>query len=186
MNLETLIESTCFAHSKQVSMISALMAESAGYPPGEISAIRQAALYHDIGKSDIPEQILNKPGALTPEEYEIVKTHTARGYSKITDAVNVLSIAADVCRDHHERPDGSGYCGMTDREIHPYSKIISVADVFDALYSRRSYKEAWDMEKIREFFSTQSGKQFDAGFVKLLFAKMGEILALYPNPPEYA
>ena len=182
MNLDTLVENTCFAHSRQVSKISALLAECAGYSPDQAAIIEQAALYHDIGKSDIPEYILNKPGALTPEEFAVVKTHTALGYDKIRDTINILSAAADVCRDHHERPDGAGYRGMTN--IHPYTKLISVADVFDALYSKRAYKAGWSVAEIRDYFKACSGTQFDEGIVALLFSVIDRILLLYQ--PENA
>ena len=179
MNIETLINHTCYAHSRQVSKISALLAENAGYSPDETSLIEQAALYHDIGKTDIPENILNKPGSLTPEEFAVVKTHTVLGYAQITDTINILTIAADVCRDHHERPDGAGYGGVSGRNIHPYTKLITVADVFDALYSKRAYKEAWGMTEIQSFFQAQAGTQFDSGLVMLLFSIIDKILPLY-------
>jgi len=179
MTLETLTNQTYYAHSRQVSKICALLAERAGYSRDEIAIIEQAALYHDIGKTGIPEQILNKPGALTPEEFAVVKTHTELGYSKIMETVHILTVAAGVCRDHHERPDGTGYSGMTGRDIHPYSQLISVVDVFDALYSKRPYKEAWDIVRIRDFFSAQSGRQFDAGLVALLFSIIHIVLPLY-------
>jgi putative nucleotidyltransferase with HDIG domain len=179
MNLDALVESACYTHSRQVSKICAMLAEKAGDPPEEAAVIEQAALYHDIGKTDIPAWILNKPGALTPEEYSVVKTHTALGYNRIMDAISVLSVAADVCRDHHERPDGAGYERRAGVELHPYTKLISTADVFDALYSKRAYKEAWDIARIREFFLAQSGTQFDAGAVQLLFSAIDNVLSLY-------
>lgn len=179
MKLESLLESTHFDHSRQVSRISAVLAVSAGYTPEETALIEQAALYHDVGKTDIPQQVLNKPGALTTEEFELVKTHTLLGYKKILDTINILSVAADVCRDHHERPDGTGYAGIAARDIHPYTRLISVADVFDALYSKRAYKEAWELPKIQSFFLSQSGTQFDAETVKLLLSVIGKVLQLY-------
>jgi putative nucleotidyltransferase with HDIG domain len=185
MNLDGLVKDACFAHSRQVSKISALLAQRAGYAQDEVMVIEQAALYHDIGKTDIPSEILNKPGALTQMEYEIVKTHTALGYERIAEAAKTLTIAAMVCREHHERPDGSGYSGMTATGIHPYSKLIAVADVFDALYSRRAYKESWGIPEIRRYFSEQSGTQFDAEIVQILLLAVENILALY-REDEYA
>ena len=179
MNLDTLIEGTCFDHSRQVARISTVLAQKAGYTPSETAAIEQAALYHDIGKTSIPDAILNKPGPLTPEEFAVVKTHTELGYQKIAEAVGILTVAGDVCRDHHERPDGAGYGGLCGSAIHPYAKLISVADVFDALYSKRAYKDAWDIARIRAFFQAQAGTQFDAEAVKLLFSALGLILPLY-------
>ena len=179
MNLNSLVESTCFTHSRQVSKISELLAERAGYTSDEAAIIGQAALYHDIGKTEIPVHILNKPGALTSEEFEVVKTHTTLGFNKINETIDILSIAADICRDHHERPDGAGYGGVSEGDIHPYTKLITVADVFDALYSKRAYKEAWDIDRIRTFFREQAGAQFDAVIVTLLLSILDKILSLY-------
>lgn len=179
MKLDALVEETQYQHSHMVSKISALLAESAGYAPDEVTLIEQAALYHDIGKNDIPRDILNKPGSLTPEEFALVKTHTAHGYNRITDAIGAMSVAAEVCREHHERQDGSGYNGLTDAEIHPYTKLIAVADVFDALYSKRAYKEAWSIPEIQEYFQAQTGVQFEPEMVTLLFSLLEKVLSLY-------
>ena len=179
MNLDSLVERTCYAHSRLVSKVSALLAERAGYEPAEVAVIEQAALYHDIGKTDIPEQILNKPGTLTPEEFSLVKTHTLLGYDRIMDAIGILSVAADVCRDHHERIDGNGYGGRSGGDVHPYTKLISAVDVFDALYSKRAYKEAWDIARIKTFFLENSGTQFDADIVRLLISGLDKVLPLY-------
>ena len=179
MTLNYLVKSSCYTHSKQVSRISELLAKNAGYTPDEAALIGQAALYHDVGKIEIPAHILNKPGPLTSEEFAVVKTHTTLGFNKINEAINILTIAADVCRDHHERPDGAGYSGISGCSIHPYTKLITVADVFGALYSKRAYKEAWDIDKIRAFFHEQSGSQFDAGIVALFFSILDKILPLY-------
>jgi len=184
MNLDSLIKHTCFEHSHQVSRISALLAENSGYSAEDTSVIEQAALYHDIGKTDISEQILNKPGALTPDEFAVVKTHTTNGYNKITDTISILTVAAEVCRDHHERLDGTGYGGVAGSGIHPFIRLITVADVFDALYSKRAYKAAWGVPEILAFFQAQSGTQFDEGVVLLLFSIIDKILLLYR--PEYS
>jgi HD-GYP domain-containing protein (c-di-GMP phosphodiesterase class II) len=155
------------------------MANRAGYSPDEAAVIEQAALYHDIGKSDIPGRVLNKPGPLTEYEFSLIKTHTSLGYSKILNSIRVLTVAAAVCLDHHERPDGSGYNGRSGTDVHPYTRLVAVADVFDALYSKRAYKEAWDINHIRDYFKAQSGTQFDKDSVNLLFAGLDEILLLY-------
>jgi putative nucleotidyltransferase with HDIG domain len=180
--LNKLLNDTGFAHSKQVAEISALLAAAAGYSEDETALIKQAALYHDIGKMDIPSAILNKPGKLTPEEFEIVKTHTALGHKEILETIEVLAIAARVCREHHERIDGTGYCQISGGDIHPYAKLIAAADVFDALFSQRSYKAAWDIRQICEYFREQSGKQFDCEIVKLLLSAIDAILPLYNSP----
>ena len=185
MSIDTLTECASCAHSRQVSKISELLAESMGYAPDEIAVIQQAALLHDIGKINISDKILNKPGILTPEEYELVKTHTTSGYNEIIKVIDSLTLAAEVCRDHHERPDGSGYNGgVTGEHIHPYSSIVAAADVFDALYSERSYKEAWVIDKIIKYFQENSGTQFDAAIVERLLLNIENIQSLYNQGVE--
>ena len=179
MELLKLINSANFEHSHMVSQISRLMAKKSGLSSGERDIVTQAAIYHDVGKSIIPQSILNKPGFLTPAEFAIVKTHTDAGYKQITDAIQTLTIAALIARDHHERQDGFGYYQMSGKEIHPYAKLVAVADVFDALYSRRAYKEPWSVERIRDHFIEQTGKQFDGQMVELLFSILDEVLSLY-------
>ena len=186
MNHETtdlmkLINNANFKHSHQVSKISGIMAEKAGLSAFEREIVTQAAMYHDVGKTIIPPAILNKPAGLTPAEFAIVKTHTEEGYKQILEAIQTLTIAAFIARDHHERQDGCGYSLMSGDDIHPYAKLVAVADVFDALYSRRAYKEPWSIEKIKGYFNEQSGKQFDEDMVSLLFSVLEEVLALYKN-----
>lgn len=184
MNLKQIVDSTNYAHSQRVAQISALLAQRAGYHPSEIEVIEQAALFHDIGKDAIPKSIMNKPGRLTPEEFAIVKTHTEKGYEQLSDAVRVLAISAEIAKTHHERPDGNGYMQLPGREIHPYASLISVADVFDALYSKRVYKPSWGVGDICTHFRQQSGAQFDQEFVALLLSVLDEVLCLYQSEPE--
>jgi putative nucleotidyltransferase with HDIG domain len=180
MDLENLIGGTRDGHSRRVSEISGLLAEKAGYPMAEIELIKQAALLHDTGKDDIAEHLINKPSRLTPDEYDIVKSHTTIGYKQLNEAARILALAAVVARQHHEHADGYGYPdGITGSEMHPYSKIIAVADVFDALYSRRPYKEPWDIERIRAYFTEQAGEQFDREAAMLLLSIIADVQAVY-------
>ena len=180
MDLAKLINSTKYEHSRKVSLISGLMAEKAGYSQSEVQIISQAALYHDIGKSGIPKIILNKTSVLTPEEFDIVKTHTVIGCNQITHAIQVLTAAAIVAQQHHEHVNSdAGYHRLSGDAIHPYAKLVAVADVYDALRARRSYKEPWDAARIAEYFAAQSGKQFDRDMVNLLFRVLGDVQALY-------
>ena len=181
VELLTLVNNTNFEHSRTVSQISRLMAGKAGFSDSECQVIAQAALCHDVGKSAIPADILNKPASLTPEEYEVVKTHTTAGYEQITKAMQTLSTAAIVALQHHEHVDGHGYFGLAGSDIHPYAKLVAVADVFDALYSRRSYKEPWDVGRIKGYITQRAGRQFDKDAVGLLFSILSEVLALYEN-----
>ena len=180
MTLQTLIKSTQYDHSQQVAKISAILAKAAGYGPEDIDIITQAAAFHDVGKRAIPKEILLKPRPLTPEEFTVVKTHTDIGYRQLTEAIDILTVAAAMCRDHHEWVDGTkGYHGLCGEDIHPMVKIVSISDVYDALYSKRAYKARWSIPEIRDYFAQQSGHQFDPDTVRLLFSVLDDILKLY-------
>lgn len=179
MDLLSLINNANYEHSRRVSEISGLLAERAGYSQAESRVIAQAALFHDVGKSAIPPSILNKPASLTPGEYELVKTHAALGCKQITEVIHILTAAALIAQQHHEHENGGGYYHLSGSDIHPYSKLVACADVFDALYNRRPYKEPWDMDKIRAYFTAQTGKQFDGEMVALLFGMIDDVLKLY-------
>ena len=181
MDLPELINNANYEHSRKVSAISGLMAEKAGLPQSGSRDIAQAALYHDVGKSAVPPDIINKPASLTPAEYEIIKTHTTAGVRQINDVVRLLTIAGILAGQHHEHVDGRGYHHLSGDKIHPYAKLVACADVFDALYSQRPYKERWDLAKIRRYFITQSGNQFDPVMVDVLFSILDDVLALYKN-----
>lgn len=180
MNLHTLANSTEFEHSRQVARISGLLAYKLGYSQSDVSIISQAAAYHDIGKVAVPSEILNKPGPLTPEEFEIVKTHTELGYAQLAEAAEILSVAAEMAHYHHERVDGhGGYHGLAGSAIHPFTKIVSVADVYDALASKRAYKSRWETSEVCAYFEDQSGRQFDTEVVTVLLSAIQDILLLY-------
>ena len=123
---------------------------------------------HDVGKLSVPNEILQKPGALTDEEYDVIKRHPELG----SELVRQLGFSAQVARlvlDHHERLDGSGYprgLGAPDLDIE--TRILAVCDVFDALLSRRVYRPAWTLEKALELLSRESGTSFDPACVEAL------------------
>lgn len=125
----------------------------------EIDLISMASSLHDIGKIAIPDNILNKPGRLTKEEFEIMKTHSAIGYSLIEEVPYnknepLLKISSEICRWHHERYDGRGYPdGLKGDEIPIYAQVVSLADVYDALTSERVYKPAYSHDKAIEMIS---------------------------------
>jgi HD-GYP domain-containing protein (c-di-GMP phosphodiesterase class II) len=162
-----------------VSEISRLLALRTGYASNEAEVISQAALFHDIGKGDIPPGILTKSGPLTDAEYAVVKTHTQAGCRQIADALRILSAASVVANQHHERLDGSGYLGLAAGQIDPYAKLVAVADVFDALVSRRSYKRPWSQQEVCGYLRDRAGTQFDGEIVAVLLACIDEIVALY-------
>lgn len=131
-----------YQHSIQVTIYSLMIAKELGYSAEEMRQIGIGALLHDIGKTVIPQEILNKPGKLTEEEFNLVKQHTKYGFDILRNLHTISLMVAHCAYQHHERLDGSGYPrGLVGDEIHPYAKIIAVADVFDAMTNKRVYKE---------------------------------------------
>lgn len=134
-----------------------------GLPEEEAEQLKLASPMHDIGKIGIADAILNKPGKLTVEEYEVMKTHATIGYSMLKHSKRkLLKTAAIVAYEHHEKYDGSGYPrSLKGEDIHIYGRITAIADVFDALGSDRVYKKAWDDDKLLALFNEQKGAHFD-------------------------
>ena len=176
-------------HLKHVGAYTALIAGGMGLSEQEIENIRNASPLHDIGKVGIPDAILLKPGKLTPGEFEEMKKHTIYGGKILSDAESeLLNIACQVARSHHEKFDGTGYpAGLKGAEIPLYARIMSVADVFDALCMSRVYKAAWTPEKARDFIRGESGKAFDplvvAGFEKA-FEEIAEFSVAAAKEPR--
>jgi cyclic di-GMP phosphodiesterase len=149
-------------HTKRVGQMSAQIAQALGMSNGEVELIRRAAPLHDVGKIAIPDSILLKPGKLTPEEVEIMKTHTAVGAKMLSGGqFPLLQRAEEIALTHHERWDGTGHLGLQGKAIPIAGRIVTVADVFDALISERPYKEAWPPTEAIEEVQRQSGRQFD-------------------------
>jgi response regulator RpfG family c-di-GMP phosphodiesterase len=167
-------------HLKRVAAYARLLALKLGLPEREADFIKQIAPMHDIGKWAIPESILQKPSTLTPEEWEIMKTHAQAGYEMLKDSkLDVLQMGALVAVQHQEKFDGTGYPkGLKGEEIHLYSRITTVADVFDALGSERSYKQAWAVADIVQYFAEGRGTHFDPKLVDLLLENLDEFLAV--------
>jgi HD-GYP domain-containing protein (c-di-GMP phosphodiesterase class II) len=164
-------------HVKRVAEYSYLLAIKYGLSEKEASILKLSSPMHDIGKVGIPDNILNKPGKLTVEEFEIMKTHAQLGYEMLKHSKKpILQAAAIVSREHHEKYNGKGYpLGLKEDEIHIFAKITAVADVFDALGSNRVYKKAWDDEKILALFKEERGKHFDPIIVDLFFENLEEV-----------
>jgi len=139
-----------------------------------------AAPMHDIGKIGIPDAILLKKGKLNDWEWDVMKKHTTIGYEILKDSSSeLLQMAALVALDHHERWDGTGYPnGKKGEEISLWGRITSVADVFDALLSKRPYKEPWSLEKTVEHMNSLKGKQFDPQLVELFFSDLDEVMKI--------
>ncbi|MGL5258549.1 MAG: HD-GYP domain-containing protein [Lachnospiraceae bacterium] len=155
-------------HVKRVSRYANTIAKKLGMSVYECECLSIASMMHDVGKLNIPSEILEKNGKLTMEEFEIIKKHTQIGHELIKGSPgDIMQIASEITLNHHERWDGNGYNGLKGEEIHIYSRIMAIVDVFDALVSKRSYKEAWSVEKAYEEIVSQSGIMFDPKIVTI-------------------
>ncbi len=151
-----------------------------------IETLARSAPLHDIGKVGIPDSILLKPGKLTPEEREIMKTHTLLGSDAIAlaekdinSSVDFLRHAKEIVRWHHERWDGKGYPdGLSGEEIPVSARIMALADVFDALISKRVYKEAYPFSEVRKIIASERGRQFDPEIIDVFLAHCAEFEAI--------
>lgn len=167
-------------HVRRVAEYSRLLAIGCGLLAAEADLIHMASPMHDIGKVGIPDSILKKPGKLTVEEYEAMKSHAQMGYDMLNHSDRpILKTAAIIAREHHEKWDGSGYPnGTAGKAIHLFGRITAVADVFDALGSDRVYKKAWSPAKIIAFFQEEKGKHFDPELVDFLIANLEEFMEI--------
>lgn len=164
-------------HVKRVAEYSKLIAEKYGMSAKEVNVLKLASPMHDVGKLAIPDSILNKPGKLTVEEFEIMKTHSIVGYDMLKKSnKRLMKTASIIALEHHEKFNGDGYpYGLSRDEIHICGRITAVADVFDALSSDRVYKKAWTNEDIMAYFKEQRGKHFDPDLVDILFENVTDI-----------
>ncbi len=167
-------------HVKRVAEYSYLFAKYYGLPEQECIMLKQASPMHDIGKVAIPDAILNKPGRLTPEEFDKMKEHAQLGYEMLKYSSRyLLKVASIVAYEHHEKWNGKGYPqGTKGENIHIYGRITAVADVFDALGSARVYKPSWDDEKIFNLLKAERGEHFDPTLIDIFFKHLDEFLAI--------
>ncbi|HCA26667.1 MAG TPA: hypothetical protein DEP05_03335 [Betaproteobacteria bacterium] len=177
-------------HVRRVAEYCHLIATGLGLSVEDAETLRIAAPLHDFGKIGIPDSILHKPGKLDAAEWEIMQSHAALGHEMLGRSKReILQAAAMLAGQHHEKWDGNGYpSGLKAEEIHLYGRIGAVADVFDALGSRRSYKEPWPLEKIVELLREQRGVQFDPAIVDWVLGNLDQMTAIrdaFPDPePE--
>ncbi len=184
-----IVENRCDStanHLRRVSKISKLLAESLGLSQEIVDTIELASVMHDVGKVGISDAILLKPGRLDASEFEIMKTHTLIGYNIFKDSkLPLLKTAATIARSHHERFDGQGYPdGKRGGDIPKECEIAAVADVFDALLSKRCYKERWPFEEVVGYMRQQSGSQFAPDVVAHLLQNLDTILEIVEKYPD--
>ena len=166
------------AHILRMAHYSELIARGLDLPVADQELLLEAAPMHDIGKVGITDSILLKPGRLTPEEFEVMKLHASYGYEILKDSSSlVLQAGAAIALGHHEKYDGTGYPqGLQGEAIPIFSRIVAVADVFDALTSERPYKKAWTLEAAAAHIKAHAGSHFDPDCVRVFFEHWDEVL----------
>ncbi len=156
-------------HAQRVGLLAALLAQEIGLPQDEIRLIRGAAPLHDLGKIGIPDHILLKTGALTPQEFDVIKTHTSIGGTILAgSSFSLLKVAEQIARYHHEHWDGSGYMSLKGGAIPLPARLTAVADTFDVLTHARPYKGPSSLEEALAEIQKERGRQFDPALVDAL------------------
>ena len=168
------------AHLWRMSQYSAIVAREMGFDPEWTENLRLAAPMHDIGKIGVPDAILNKPGKLTDEEWVEMRKHPQHGYDILKDAENeLMQMSATIALCHHEKWDGSGYPrGLKGEEIPIEARIATLADVFDALTSKRIYKPSFSIEETLQIIDGDAGKHFDPKVVAAMHRCLGKIMPI--------
>lgn len=164
-------------HIRRVAEISALLAKlHPTLTDTDADTLYHASPMHDIGKMTVPHEILHKPGKYTPEEFEMMKSHTTNAYKLLSGSKRkLIKSAAIIAYQHHEKWDGSGYPrGLKGSDIHIYGRIVALADVFDALTHQRCYKTAWTVDDAVAFIQEQRGYHFDPELVDLMISHLDQ------------
>ncbi|RAK18425.1 putative two-component system response regulator [Anoxybacillus vitaminiphilus] len=165
-------------HVERIGILSGMLARLAGCDEKFVANIEIAAKFHDIGKVGIPDSILNKPGKLTNEEWDSMKTHAQIGHQILSNLdLPVIQMAASIARTHHEWWNGQGYPnGLKGEEIPLEGRIVAIVDVFDALLSKRVYKDAFPPEQVKAILMDGSGHQFDPKLIDLFIMMWDEFI----------
>ena len=173
-------------HVKRVAAYTEILCRAMGLSEEETWKISVASMMHDVGKICVPREILHKPGKLTEEEFSEIKKHVDYGHKLLENSSGeVMRLAANIAWQHHERYDGKGYQNeLTGEKIDIYARAVAVADVFDALVSKRCYKKSWTPTQAREEILNQSGRQFDPQITKLFDEHFDEFLKVMEDYPD--
>jgi HD-GYP domain-containing protein (c-di-GMP phosphodiesterase class II) len=160
-------------HSINVSVLAMALGEFRGLPPATVRGFGLAGLLHDLGKVRIPREILLKPGKLTPTERAVIEAHPADGARMILEGEEAMDLAAVVAYEHHRYHDGGGYPRVHyDRRAHHASSLVHVCDVYDALRTRRPYRDAWSSAQALEYIGERAGLEFDPGMATAFIEMM--------------
>jgi len=172
---------TTSKHIQRVTQYAVLLATLSKLPQKQIDELRLATPLHDIGKIVVDKKILHKEEKLTDEEFALVKEHPSVGFEIFKDSQrDLLKAAAIIAHEHHEAYDGSGYPrGIKGDAIHIYGRIVAIADVFDVLTTRRTYKEAWSMDKAREYLDLEAGSKFDPDLIEIFLDNFDKFVDIY-------
>lgn len=172
-------------HIVRIGRFSTLLAKKVGLPEMDIVNISYAAPMHDIGKIGIPDQILLKPGKLTPEEFEVIKSHTMIGAKILAKSKSpIIRYAQQIAISHHERWDGTGYPqGLVGKRIPIAGRIVALADTFDALTSQRPYKPPYPLELSIDIMQRGKGTQFDPDLLTLFLENIDSLVEIKRNVP---
>ncbi|AWL99618.1 HD-GYP domain-containing protein [Bradyrhizobium amphicarpaeae] len=167
-------------HTLRVARYSRIIAEQLGLPPRLCRDIYLAAPLHDVGKVAIPDNILLKPGRLTDDEMAVIRTHATIGERILADSgCELIQLGAQIAAGHHERWDGAGYPnGLKADEIPVAARVVAVADVFDALTTRRPYKEPMPIDEARSYLVENKGRQFDPACVEAFLSRWDEVVGI--------
>jgi HD-GYP domain-containing protein (c-di-GMP phosphodiesterase class II) len=171
-------------HAERVGLLAKATGQYMNLTPTELQTLEWAGLLHDVGKIGIPEQLLNKPGRLTDEEFALIKGHPSRGYEVLKPVASLEPILEAVLH-HHESPDGSGYPdGLKGDQIPLLARIIHVVDVFDALTSTRSYRDAYDYERAIKILKEDAGTKLDSEIVGNFLDMWSRLPTTHPEQYE--
>ena len=167
-------------HIARMSRYSKVLALAYGMSEYEAEQLKQAAPMHDVGKIGIPDSVLLKPGRLNENEYEHMKQHALIGAKILENSTSpLLQLAHKLALEHHEKWDGTGYpYGLKGEEISIEGRIVTIADVFDALTSKRPYKKAWSVEGALDLLKDEAGKHFDPQLVDLFIGQIDSIIEI--------
>jgi len=166
-----------YSHSLNVGVLSTMIASELEFPRSQLESIALCALMHDIGKIDIPIEIINKDGPVTDSEFDIIKTHPQKGVERLRKCFNISHEVLCGIQSHHEKMDGSGYpSNYGGNRIPLFGRILAIADVYDALTSHRSYRKAWHPKEAIEYIIAGSDSQFDCDLVHIFM----HLICAYP------